>query len=83
MTPACMTADELALWQRDPYKHPVSVPCIDCPMAFAIEMRRQGCCNGEPKPMGRPIWMDPEREERRRQQREAARRYRARRAADA
>jgi hypothetical protein len=48
-----MTADELALWRSDG----ATVPCIDCPLWFSSEMRRQGCCNGHPQPNhgeGRP-----------------------------
>lgn len=52
ITPACMTPEELALWwQANRLINPNrrgSVPCIDCPLAFAEEMRRQDCCNGIP-----------------------------------
>jgi hypothetical protein len=49
--PACMTLEEFELWcaanaragsQRAPS------PCSDCPLSFAIEMRAEDRCNGEP-----------------------------------
>lgn len=57
MTPACMTSDELTLWQRSPYL-PAKIPCIDCPLSFAAEMKAAGCCNGRPSMMGRPRLSD-------------------------
>ena len=51
-----MTADELAAWSEanERLRNPVKSACLDCPMAFALEMRAAGCCNGEPGVIGRP-----------------------------
>jgi hypothetical protein len=78
VTPDCMSAEELRLWRDSSTDEArATVPCIDCPVWFSVEMRSQGCCNGVPKPMGRPVWrVSPERAA---QLRLAARRYRARR----
>ena len=43
-----MEADELALWQEaadSVYLEREARPCIDCPMAFMLEMRAEGRCN--------------------------------------
>lgn len=51
--PACMDADEYALWRSTsvalPAAHRDLIPCDDCPLAFALEMRTEGRCNGTPK----------------------------------
>lgn len=49
MTPVCMAADELALWLASEVRGGGSTPCVDCPLAFAAEMRAQGRCNGKPR----------------------------------
>jgi hypothetical protein len=46
-----MSADELASWQdmnSQTTSHRTDRPCHDCPVAFAMEMRALGRCNGEP-----------------------------------
>lgn len=50
MTPLCMTPDELAAWEdaNSVLSSPAPSPCQDCPLAFAAQMRAEGCCNGEP-----------------------------------
>ena len=84
MTPACMTPDELRLWQdanRVLTTTKSDTPCRDCPLAFAVEMRAIDCCNGVPLEgrSGRP----PEAEQTQRQAQwaRASRAYRARKAA--
>ena len=52
--PDCMTDREFLLWQRanwhiSDHRLRASRPCLDCPMAFADEMRLAGRCNGTPK----------------------------------
>jgi hypothetical protein len=51
VTPACMTPDELRLWHdanRVLTTNKSDVPCRDCPLTFALEMRGRGRCNGVP-----------------------------------
>lgn len=83
MTPACMTPDELRLWHEANWiaKDRSDVPCRDCPLTFAVEMRAEGCCNGVPLEgrTGRPPMN--EQTQRQRQWALASRNYRARRAA--
>jgi hypothetical protein len=40
---ACMTDDERELWGCP------TPPCVDCPIAFAADMRLVGRCNGSPR----------------------------------
>lgn len=54
--PACMTPEELAAWRKAADYVNVSWgranltedPCSDCTMAFHLEMREEGRCNGIP-----------------------------------
>ena len=55
--PACMSTDELAGWlaqseyfrhARGGYKPSTEDPCGDCTVAFHLEMRAEGHCNGIP-----------------------------------
>ena len=52
--PACMTADEYALWLeganclRQWFRVPMTDPCADCVPAFAAEQDAIGRCNGTP-----------------------------------
>jgi hypothetical protein len=49
--PACMRADELEDWwklNRSAVNMRVKSPCRDCTLAFALEMRTVGLCNGAP-----------------------------------
>ena len=82
MKPACMDERMYELWREAnrTLRIPASSPCFDCPLSFAVEMRALNCCDGEPQSTGRPQLRsdDPRVTERRRQVREAARRYRAR-----
>jgi hypothetical protein len=52
-TPACMEPDELAAWGemngRVRGSGQAQSPCTDCRLAFAIEMRAIGRCNGTPR----------------------------------
>ena len=50
MTPACMTTEELLLWDEANRitSKTAETPCRDCPVAFAVEMRAVGRCNGVP-----------------------------------
>lgn len=82
MTPDCMTPAELTLWDlaNRALSSRADVPCRDCPMAFALAMRAEGCCNGTPEPPpGRRILDtdDPRVARRRTQWRESSRRLRA------
>lgn len=52
-TPLCMDADEFAAWvaMRDrstASKDRAAIPCTDCLLSFAAEMRAAGTCNGVP-----------------------------------
>ena len=82
MTYVCMSPDELALWRTGAanVRSRASSPCVDCPMAFHLEMKAAGRCNSKPL-HGRPILddvVDAMVDERRRQWREAATRRRQR-----
>lgn len=53
--PACMSDDELALWNRRPTAGGRNsrrgwrgTPCDDCLLWHALEMRAEGRCNGTP-----------------------------------
>ena len=48
--PACMSTDELAGWraQAEHDKPSTEDPCADCTIAFHLEMRAEGHCNGIP-----------------------------------
>lgn len=86
MTPACMTATELAMWQEANAaltKNRADAPCRDCPLAFAEAMRAEGRCNGTPGGAGRAIQPtnDYVLARRRRQWREASARARQRKVA--
>ena len=77
MKPARMDPAEYALWGRANdaiSRHPAGSPCHDCPMSFALEMRAEGRCDGEPAETGRPRLFDPDTEPRRAQWRAAQRR---------
>lgn len=47
-----MSPEEWALWRarwKASYgSHRRARPCPDCPLGFAVEMRAEGRCNGEP-----------------------------------
>lgn len=81
MRPACMTQDEFDGWSAHNavLRNASPLPCQDCPVAFAQEMRAAGCCNGEPGSMIRSNATD----RRRAQWREAKRRHYARQRATA
>jgi hypothetical protein len=53
---ACMTPPEQELWNsaNRVLSKAAPSPCYDCPFAFALEMRQEGCCDGEPRVTGRP-----------------------------
>ena len=73
----CMTPDEYAFWVEAAARVGRGrLPCADCPLSYADEMRAAGRCKGEPKMVGgRPrAPFESEREMQRRRQRE----YRAR-----
>jgi hypothetical protein len=61
MTPDCMTPAELEGWRVADARYrkgpSTGNPCLDCPLAFAEEMRAVGCCNGRP---GRYSMLDPQ-----------------------
>ena len=66
MKPACMDAAEYALWSRaNATLRCKGTPCHDCPMAFALTMRAEGRCDGEPAETGRPRQYDAATEARR------------------
>jgi hypothetical protein len=49
--PDCMTEAEMKRWQDDSHRKGSrwpGLPCMDCPVEFAREMRLLNCCNGEP-----------------------------------
>lgn len=51
--PACMDADEWALWERANRSINSSIeratrPCADCPLGYAADMRADDRCNGTP-----------------------------------
>lgn len=51
--PACMDADEWALWERANRSINSSIeratrPCADCPLGYAADMRAEDRCNGTP-----------------------------------
>lgn len=49
--PACMEPDELEAWSETNRRMSVGravSPCDDCSLGFAIDMRREGRCNGRP-----------------------------------
>jgi len=51
--PACMTAQEFALWRAANRKlksgtSAAKSPCFDCPLGFAADMRTIGMCDGQP-----------------------------------
>ena len=75
MKRACMDPTEYALWSRANAALKFrETPCHDCPMSFALEMRAEGRCDGEPAATGRPRQFDPDTEPRRAQWRAAQRR---------
>ena len=61
----CMSSDEFALWLDGAIRYAqraarsVSVPCADCPVAFAREMTAQGRCVGLPGDTGTPLMGRP------------------------
>ncbi len=82
--PACMTPDELALWNeaaaylRNWGGRATLDPCADCTVAFSDEMRALGRCNGIPgesRPV--PYELTPP-EKRRESNRRCQQRYRER-----
>jgi len=83
MRPACMDAAEWAAWSetndgRTPGLRVVlgaASPCHDCTLAFALEMRADGRCDGTPLATRPHVLTDDERVNRRRAQWRA---YRAR-----
>ena len=78
MKPACMDPAEYALWSRANAALKFrETPCHDCPMSFALEMRAEGRCDGEPAETGRPRLFDPATEARRAQWRAKEDRRRA------
>ena len=58
--PACMDDDEWALWRdansASPLNHArLESPCVECLPAFAVEMRAEERCDGEPGEPGDPF----------------------------
>lgn len=61
--PACFADDEWESWSeaanvaaaQTRWGKPVQSPCADCPLAFALQMRAEGRCDGVPGGLGRPV----------------------------